>query len=221
MASNAHHFSGAERQPPGGGGAVPGGHRGPGPSLLANESVLMRGLVVRSHSNQISISFRSDRGQGRSGFVILRYQGVEETDGREDGCPLGVINIYCTGCRHVPAGYVMDGGVVSASAPPAHKDGNMDVVQDVGHVASSKHRRRSVLRRKEGRVMASMTERLRHIHATAARGGQRRYFNSSFVLSWRRPAALRRDVISGSVCRPAGGLAYVCSSGDRYRGKRS
>jgi hypothetical protein len=25
----------------------------------------------------------------------------------------------------------MDGGVVSASAPPAHKDGNMDVVQDV------------------------------------------------------------------------------------------
>ncbi|CAL8308389.1 unnamed protein product, partial [Gadus morhua 'NCC'] len=47
---------------------------GPGPSLLANESVLMRGLVVRSHSNQISISFRSDRGQGRSGFVILRYQ---------------------------------------------------------------------------------------------------------------------------------------------------
>ena len=56
---------------------------------------------------------------------------MEETDGREDGCPLGVINIYCTGCRHVPAGYLMDGGVVSASAPPAHQDGNMDVVQDV------------------------------------------------------------------------------------------
>ncbi|KAG7282464.1 LOW QUALITY PROTEIN: hypothetical protein CRUP_000460, partial [Coryphaenoides rupestris] len=47
---------------------------GPGPSLLANESVLMRGLVVRSHSNQISIRFRGDRGQGRSGSLLLRYQ---------------------------------------------------------------------------------------------------------------------------------------------------
>ncbi|CAL8267215.1 unnamed protein product [Merluccius merluccius] len=46
---------------------------GPGPSLLANESVLMRGLVVRSRSNQISIRFRSDRDQG-SGSLLLRYQ---------------------------------------------------------------------------------------------------------------------------------------------------
>lgn len=42
--------------------------------ILANESVLMRGLVLRSWSNQISIRFRSDQGHN-SGFVGLRYQG--------------------------------------------------------------------------------------------------------------------------------------------------
>ncbi|XP_032382948.1 seizure protein 6 [Etheostoma spectabile] len=42
-------------------------------TMLANESILMRGLVVRSHSNQISIRFRSWRSQG--GSVLLRYQG--------------------------------------------------------------------------------------------------------------------------------------------------
>eukprot|EP00066_Takifugu_rubripes_P006446 XP_003971244.1 PREDICTED: seizure protein 6 homolog [Takifugu rubripes] len=41
--------------------------------ILANESVLMRGLVLRSWSNQIAIRFRSDQGQN-SGFVRLRYQ---------------------------------------------------------------------------------------------------------------------------------------------------
>lgn len=44
------------------------------PFILANESVLMRGLVVRSWSNQISIRFRSDR-QQNSGFIQLHYQG--------------------------------------------------------------------------------------------------------------------------------------------------
>ncbi|XP_045928846.1 seizure protein 6 homolog [Micropterus dolomieu] len=41
-------------------------------TMLANESILIRGLVVRSHSNQISIRFHSQRSQG--GSVLLRYQ---------------------------------------------------------------------------------------------------------------------------------------------------
>ncbi|XP_059186789.1 seizure protein 6 homolog isoform X2 [Centropristis striata] len=40
-------------------------------TMLANESILMRGLVVRSHSNQISIGFHSQRAQ--VGSVLLRY----------------------------------------------------------------------------------------------------------------------------------------------------
>ncbi|XP_029028869.1 seizure protein 6-like isoform X2 [Betta splendens] len=43
------------------------------PFILANESVLMRGLVLRSWSNQISIRFRTDQ-QHNSGFLLLRYQ---------------------------------------------------------------------------------------------------------------------------------------------------
>ncbi|XP_027129611.1 seizure protein 6 isoform X3 [Larimichthys crocea] len=43
------------------------------PFILANESVLMRGLVLRSWSNQISIRFRSDQ-LHNSGFVLLHYQ---------------------------------------------------------------------------------------------------------------------------------------------------
>ncbi|KAF7668964.1 hypothetical protein LDENG_00274650 [Lucifuga dentata] len=43
-------------------------------SILANESVLMRGLVLRSWSNQISIRFHSDH-QINSGFLMLHYQG--------------------------------------------------------------------------------------------------------------------------------------------------
>ncbi|XP_030009684.1 seizure protein 6-like isoform X2 [Sphaeramia orbicularis] len=43
------------------------------PSILANETVLLRGLVLRSWSNQISIRFRSDH-QSNSGFLLLRYQ---------------------------------------------------------------------------------------------------------------------------------------------------
>ncbi|CAJ1065935.1 seizure protein 6 homolog isoform X2 [Xyrichtys novacula] len=41
-------------------------------TMLANESILMRGLVVRSHSNQISIRFHSPKSQ--AGSVLLRYQ---------------------------------------------------------------------------------------------------------------------------------------------------
>uniref|UniRef100_A0A3B4V964 Seizure related 6 homolog n=1 Tax=Seriola dumerili TaxID=41447 RepID=A0A3B4V964_SERDU len=41
-------------------------------TMLANESILMRGLVVRSHSNQISIRLHSPRSQ--AGSVLLRYQ---------------------------------------------------------------------------------------------------------------------------------------------------
>ncbi|XP_029957684.1 seizure protein 6 homolog isoform X2 [Salarias fasciatus] len=43
------------------------------PFILANESVLMRGLVLRSWSNQISIRFRRDQ-QHSSGFLLLHYQ---------------------------------------------------------------------------------------------------------------------------------------------------
>ncbi|KAM7374108.1 hypothetical protein PAMP_006785 [Pampus punctatissimus] len=43
------------------------------PFILANESVLMRGLVLRSWSNQISIRFRSDQ-QHNSGFLLLHYR---------------------------------------------------------------------------------------------------------------------------------------------------
>uniref|UniRef100_A0A3B4UQA8 Seizure related 6 homolog n=1 Tax=Seriola dumerili TaxID=41447 RepID=A0A3B4UQA8_SERDU len=43
------------------------------PLILANESVLVRGLVLRSWSNQISIRFRSDQ-QHNSGFLLLHYQ---------------------------------------------------------------------------------------------------------------------------------------------------
>lgn len=41
-------------------------------TMLANETILMRGLVVRSHSNQISIRFHSSKPE--SGAVLLRYQ---------------------------------------------------------------------------------------------------------------------------------------------------
>ncbi|KAM4620322.1 seizure protein 6 homolog [Polymixia lowei] len=43
------------------------------PSILANETVLIRGLVVRSWSNQISIRFHSER-QPHSGSLLLHYQ---------------------------------------------------------------------------------------------------------------------------------------------------
>ncbi|XP_034745529.1 seizure protein 6 homolog isoform X6 [Etheostoma cragini] len=43
------------------------------PFILANESLLMRGLVLRSWSNQISIRFRGDQ-QHNSGFLLLHYQ---------------------------------------------------------------------------------------------------------------------------------------------------
>lgn len=43
------------------------------PSMLANESILLKGLVVRSWSNQISINFRSRQPQSSS--LLLRYQG--------------------------------------------------------------------------------------------------------------------------------------------------
>uniref|UniRef100_A0A3B1JZ75 Seizure related 6 homolog n=1 Tax=Astyanax mexicanus TaxID=7994 RepID=A0A3B1JZ75_ASTMX len=42
------------------------------PSVLANESILMKGLVVRSYSNRISIHFHSQ--QHRPSSFLLRYQ---------------------------------------------------------------------------------------------------------------------------------------------------
>uniref|UniRef100_A0A8C7YPD0 Seizure related 6 homolog a n=1 Tax=Oryzias sinensis TaxID=183150 RepID=A0A8C7YPD0_9TELE len=43
------------------------------PFILANESFLMRGLILRSWSNQISIRLRSDQ-RLNSGFLLLHYQ---------------------------------------------------------------------------------------------------------------------------------------------------
>ncbi|XP_036392253.1 seizure protein 6 homolog [Megalops cyprinoides] len=42
------------------------------PSVVANESILMKGLVVRSRSNQIAVRFQSK--QPRPGSFLLRYQ---------------------------------------------------------------------------------------------------------------------------------------------------
>lgn len=47
--------------------------------VLANESVLMRGLVVRSRSNQIRLRLRSRRPQ--PGSMLLRYQGEGGVNG--------------------------------------------------------------------------------------------------------------------------------------------
>ncbi|CAF87303.1 unnamed protein product, partial [Tetraodon nigroviridis] len=44
--------------------------------ILANESVLMRGLILRSWSSQISIRFHRDQAHN-SGFVGLRYKGKQ------------------------------------------------------------------------------------------------------------------------------------------------
>ncbi|KAL4647199.1 hypothetical protein GN956_G7842 [Arapaima gigas] len=46
---------------------------GRGPSVLANESILMKGLVVRSWSNHVAIRFQSEQ-QLRPGSILLRYQ---------------------------------------------------------------------------------------------------------------------------------------------------
>lgn len=55
-------------------------------TMLANESILMRGLVVRSHSNQISVRLRSRTPQ--VGSVLLRYQGKCE--------PRGTVHVWET-----------------------------------------------------------------------------------------------------------------------------
>lgn len=49
-------------------------------TMLANESILMRGLVVRSHSNQISIRLHSPRALAAS--VLLRYQCKSKSQNR-------------------------------------------------------------------------------------------------------------------------------------------
>ncbi|XP_046876860.1 seizure protein 6-like [Hypomesus transpacificus] len=51
------------------------------PSILANQSVLTRGLVLRSWSNQINIHYRSQR-PAKRGSLLLRYQVFELS------CPL-------------------------------------------------------------------------------------------------------------------------------------
>lgn len=47
------------------------------PFILANESVLMTGLVLRSWSNQISISLRSEKHRN-SAYLLLHYQGEQK-----------------------------------------------------------------------------------------------------------------------------------------------
>ena len=54
------------------------------PSLLANASVLKRGLVLRSSSNQISIRLSTEQRQ-HSGSIMLRYQGTHTHTHRTTG----------------------------------------------------------------------------------------------------------------------------------------
>lgn len=44
------------------------------PSILANSSMLSKGLVLRSSSNQISVRFSSEQAN-RAGLLLLRYRG--------------------------------------------------------------------------------------------------------------------------------------------------
>lgn len=55
--------------------------------VLANETILMRGLVVRSRGNRIRVRLRSRTPQ--QGAVLLRYQGKRDGGGRgRRGSPL-------------------------------------------------------------------------------------------------------------------------------------
>uniref|UniRef100_A0AAV2J6K1 Uncharacterized protein n=1 Tax=Knipowitschia caucasica TaxID=637954 RepID=A0AAV2J6K1_KNICA len=56
-------------------------------SVLANESILMRGLVVRSRGNQLSVRFHS--AGLRSGTLLLRYQGIPPPSHGTGGLKLG------------------------------------------------------------------------------------------------------------------------------------
>lgn len=70
------------------------------PFILGNETVLMRGLVLRSWSNQISIRFRRDQGD-KFGSIQLHYQGE----------PVGydqVIITISTYYVHLPAGFLQE-----------------------------------------------------------------------------------------------------------------
>lgn len=48
---------------------------GPMASILANNSMLSRGLVLRSSSNQISVQFNSEW-PTQPGLLLLRYRGT-------------------------------------------------------------------------------------------------------------------------------------------------
>lgn len=50
------------------------GHGGAGPELLANETLMKEGQVIRSTTNQVSIHYRSLR-QSNHGTFSLHYQG--------------------------------------------------------------------------------------------------------------------------------------------------
>lgn len=50
------------------------GQGGSGPELLANETLMKEGQVIRSTTNQVSIHYRSLR-QSNHGTFSLHYQG--------------------------------------------------------------------------------------------------------------------------------------------------
>lgn len=50
------------------------GHGGVGPELLANETLMKEGQVIRSTTNQVYIHYRSLR-QTNHGMFSLHYQG--------------------------------------------------------------------------------------------------------------------------------------------------
>lgn len=101
--------------------------------VLANESILMRGLVVRSHGNQIRIRLRSRRPQ--PGSILLRYQGKSGGGGGPRGrgvfkaarCKLGVlVGLVGSNPRIPPVrvhkrhGHFLSHRRVRAGQPPLH-----------------------------------------------------------------------------------------------------
>ncbi|KAK7882712.1 hypothetical protein WMY93_028886 [Mugilogobius chulae] len=60
-------------------------------SMLANETILMRGLVVRSHSNQLAIRFHSSRPE--PGKVLLRYQDTPPSPPRSASLWCGSLGV--------------------------------------------------------------------------------------------------------------------------------
>ncbi|XP_030648155.1 seizure protein 6 [Chanos chanos] len=63
------------------------------PSILANETILTRGLVLRSSSNQISVRLTSRQDQLRPGLLLFRYQAFLLSCALPDGPANGEVSV--------------------------------------------------------------------------------------------------------------------------------